>query len=66
MEEKKENKTYLIDISEIQAKYLPLSKKKIRKIVTTYLRTIRVGSKLLVDREQLEKFLQDPDRDRIK
>lgn len=61
-----DKKTYFIDISEIQAEYLPLSKKKIRKIVTTYIRTMRIGKKILVDREQLESFLRDPDRDRIK
>ena len=53
----------LIDLDTVQRKYLQLSRKKIRNIVTTYLRTLKVGNKILVDRKQLEAFLSDPDRD---
>lgn len=55
----------LISLDTVQKKYLQLSRKKIRNIVTTYLRTVRVGNKILVDRKQLEEFLNDPDRDHL-
>lgn len=57
--------TWLVDINEIQEKYLPISKKRIRSICNTYLRTLRVGNKILVERSQLEDFLADPDREHI-
>ena len=59
-------KSFLVDVAEIQRLYLPLSKKRIRKLISTYLHTIRVGNKLFVERQQLEDFLKDPDRDYIK
>lgn len=55
----------LITLDTVQKKYLQLSRKKIRNIVTTYLRTVKVGNKILVDRKQLEEFLSDPDRDHL-
>lgn len=60
-----EEQTRFVDISEIQRLYLPLSKKRIRKIVRLYLRTIQVGNKILVERRQLEEFLSNPDREYI-
>jgi hypothetical protein len=67
MDNKKDSsKSMLVDINEIQEKYLPISKKGIRNIANKYLRTVRIGNKILVDREQLEAFLRDPDRERIK
>ena len=63
MEEQDE--TLLIDIATIQQKYLPISKKRIRKICNGYLRTVRIGNKILVDRDELVAFLKDPDRDHI-
>lgn len=57
--------SFLIDIATIQQQYLPLSKKRIRNIVTSYIHTIRVGNKLLVNRKQLEDFLSNPDREEI-
>ena len=58
-------KPLLVDINDIQRYYLPLSKKRIRAIVNSYLRTVRVGNRILVDREELENFLSDPNRDHI-
>ena len=55
----------LITLETVQKKYLQLSRKKIRNIVSTYLRTVKVGNKILVDRKQLEDFLNDPDRDHL-
>lgn len=58
--------TLMIDLKEIQKKYLPLSLKRIRRLANTYLHTIKVGNKLLVSRKELIEFLSDPDRDHIK
>ena len=66
MQENKTEQSFLVDVNEIQRLYLPVSKKRIRKLISTYLRTIRVGNKLFVERKQLEEFLKDPDRDYIK
>lgn len=55
----------MISLDTVQRKYLQLSKKKIRNIVNTYLRTMKVGNKILVDRKQLEEFLSDPERDHL-
>ena len=63
MQENKTEQSFLVDVNEIQRLYLPVSKKRIRKLISTYLRTIRVGNKLFVERKQLEDFLKDPDRD---
>ena len=58
-------KPLMIDVETVQREYLPLSKKKIRNIATTYLRIIRCGNKLLIDRMELEKFIKDPERDHL-
>lgn len=68
MEKEINNRTQeslLIDIAEVQRCYIPLSKRKIRNLVQTYIRTIKIGNKIMVDRKQLEQFLADPDRDHI-
>lgn len=59
MEEIKENvsKKWLT-VSEIQREYLPLGKKKIRKLICENLDVTRAGNKLLVEREQLLSFLR--------
>lgn len=66
MQEPKTEQSFLADVNEIQRLYLPVSKKRMRKMISTYLRTVRVGNKLFVEREELENFLKDPDRDCIK
>ena len=38
-----------------------LSLKKIRKSVTLHVHTIKVGNKFLVQKDQLEKLLSNPD-----
>ena len=51
-----------IGIKDVQRLYLPmLSLKKIRKIVTLHVHTIKVGNKFLVPKDQLEKLLSNPD-----
>lgn len=49
--------TKFVGVGEIQKKYLPVSKKVIRKMLTENLNIIRNGNRILVDREQLLKFL---------
>ena len=55
------NRPVLISIRDVQKLYLPmLSLKRIRKIVTQHVHTIKVGNKFLVNREQIEKLLMNP------
>ena len=56
------NRPVFISVRDVQKLYLPmLSLKRIRKIVTQYVHTIKVGNKFLVNREQVEKLLLNPD-----
>ena len=57
MSEKKT--TQWIDVNEIQEKYLPISKKAIRKMLKDNLDIVRTGKKILVERKQLEDFLRN-------
>ena len=51
-----------IGIKDVQRLYFPmLSLKKIRKIVTLHVHTIKVGNKFLAQKDQLEKLLSSPD-----
>lgn len=52
----------MVDINEIVACYLPMSKRKARKFVSLYLETKRIGNRIYVDRAQLEDLLRDPNR----
>ena len=56
-------KTAWVDISSIVREYLPVSKRKARKFVDLYLSPKRVGNRIYVEREQLERLLADPDRE---
>ncbi len=59
MEEVKEKESKKwITVSEIQREYLPLGKKRIRKLICENLDVTRAGNKLLVEREQLLAFLR--------
>lgn len=57
-----EPKTAWVDICELTTCYLPISKRKARKFVDLYLSPKRVGNRIYVEREQLERLLADPDR----
>ena len=51
-----------IGIKDVQRLYFPmLSLKKIRKIVTLHVHTIKVCNKFLVSKDQLEKLLSNPE-----
>ena len=54
-----QNDTEWIDVSEIQEKYLPISKKAIRKILKEHLDIARTGKKILVERKQFLDFLRN-------
>lgn len=56
-------KTEWVDICELTAYYLPVSKRKARKFVDLYLTPKRVGNRIYVERQQLERLLADPDRE---
>ena len=61
MIEKKQTKW--VDISSVVREYLPVSKRKARKFVDLYLTPKRVGNRIYVERQQLERLLADPDRE---
>ena len=52
------NTTDWIDVNEIQEKYLPISKKAIRKVLKENLDIARTGKKILVERQQFLDFLR--------
>lgn len=52
------NITQWIDVNEIQEKYLPISKKAIRKVLKENLDIARTGKKILVERQQFLDFLR--------
>lgn len=53
-----QNTTEWIDVNEIQEKYLPVSKKAIRKVLKENLDIARTGMKILVERQQFLDFLR--------
>ena len=55
--------TKFVGVGEIQKRYLPVSKKVIRKMLVENLNVIRNGNRILVDREQ---FLQFMDKTKMK
>ena len=57
--------TEWVDICELTACYLPVSKRKARKFVELYLSPKRVGNRIYVERAQLEKLLADTERERF-
>lgn len=61
MTEKRQTKW--VDISSVVREYLPVSKRKARKFVDLYLTPKRVGNRIYVERQQLERLLTDPDRE---
>ena len=53
-----QNTTEWIDVNEIQEKYLPISKKAIRRVLKENLDIARTGKKILVERQQFLDFLR--------
>ena len=56
-------KSALVGITEIVECYLPVSKRKARRFVMLYLEPKRIGNRIYVEREKLEKLLSNPDRE---
>ena len=54
-----QNTTEWIDVNEIQEKYLPISKKAIRKFLKEHLDIAKTGKKILVERKQFLDFLRN-------
>ena len=62
----KNRQTAWVDISSIVEQYLPVSKRKARKFVDLYCSSKKiVGSRIYVERKQLEQLLADPERERF-
>lgn len=59
------NRSSMVGITEITQHYLPVSKRKARKFVSLYLDPKRIGNRIYVDREQLERLLSDPNREKF-
>lgn len=59
------NKSKLVGITEITKLYLPISKKRARRFVKTYLDPKIIGNRIYVERDKLESLLSDPDRERF-
>ena len=59
---KKMNESSLVGITEITERYLPISKRRARRFVLLYLQPIRIGNRIFVDRQKLEKLLNNPAR----
>ena len=57
MERRSPQKRTLVGIGELVDTYLPMSKKKARKFVKTYLDPIWIGNQMYVDRSLLEALL---------
>ena len=55
--------TAWVSIEALTKYYLPISKRKARKFVAKYLQSKRIGNRIYVDRQQLERLLNDPDRE---
>ena len=59
------SRSKLVGITEITRLYLPLSKKRARRFVKTYLDPKIIGNRIFVERDKLEALLNDPDRERF-
>jgi hypothetical protein len=58
-----QRKSALVDINEIIACYLPVSRKKARKFVALYLDSKKIGNRIYVERAKLEAILTNPNRE---
>ena len=64
-EQKQKPTTAWVAIDDLTRYYLPISKRKARKFVALYLTPKRVGNRIYVEREALERLLADKDRERF-
>ena len=54
-----------LSVSDIQAEYLPISKKKIRELVKQHLYVKKIGNRIYVERAALEDLLNHGRSQRI-
>lgn len=65
--EEKQSLPLLLDVVTIQTQIVNLSKKKIRQIMQNgHFRTLHIGGKLYVERDEFLQFISDPDIEEIK
>ena len=65
--EEKQSLPLLLDVVTIQTQIVNLSKKKIRQIMQNgHFRTLRIGGKLYVERDEFLQYISDPDIEEIK
>ncbi len=57
------NNHAMVDITEIVTTYLPISKKKARKLAYLYLDPLKIGNRLYVERKRLEDLHYNSSRD---
>ena len=60
----KTESTQMVGITEITERYLPMSRRKVRKFVSMYLDPIQIGNQIYVRRDQLESLLNDPNQEK--
>ena len=60
----KTDSTQMVGITEITERYLPMSRRKVRKFVSMYLDPIQIGNQIYVRRGQLESLLNDPNQEK--
>lgn len=53
------NQALYLSIGEIQAQYLPVGKKKLRKVMSRLSKTKRNGNRILVNRDELLEYLSN-------
>ena len=58
-----EQKSALVDNSEVITSYLPVSRRKAIKFVSLYMEPKRIGNRIYVERDKLEALLHDPSRE---
>ena len=54
-----------VSIDDIQKEYLPVGKKRIRKLVKKYLQVKTIGNRMYIERDSLERLLSDPSVDAL-
>ena len=58
-------KSQYVSVADIQAEYLPISKKKIRVLMKKYLPVRMIGNRIFVERKALEELLASEDGQRL-
>ena len=54
-----------LSIEDVQKEYLPISKKKIRTLIKSYLSVKIIGGRMYIEREEFEKLLSSTEHEKI-